>query len=308
MRWAGFVFLILLVGIIIAAANGFPHLLWLLPLFWLGPVMIVFVLLRFGRVRNFPVREMIEAAGRLADGDYTARVNRASGGPMRRMIDSFNGMAAQLQESSRQRRRMMADLGHELRTPLTVIQAEIEAMRDGIRPRSDDELRMLLGETHLMGRLLEDLRTLSLTEAGELRLQLEAVDVGGLIAEAAAPFAEEVTIEISADEGEAHCDPVRVRQILTNLFANAVLAMPDRGTIRVEARRREGWTVVVADQGVGIPPEDLPRIFDRFVKSADSAGTGLGLSIARDLVIAHGGTIAARSEVGRGTEIEFTIP
>jgi signal transduction histidine kinase len=167
---------------------------------------------------------------------------------------------------------------------------------------------MLLGETHLMGRLLEDLRTLSLTEAGELRLQLEAVDVSGLIAEAAAPFAEEVTIEISADEGEAHCDPVRVRQILTNLFANAVLAMPDRGTIRVEARRREGWTVVVADQGVGIPPEDLPRIFDRFVKSADSAGTGLGLSIARDLVIAHGGTIAARSEVGRGTEIEFTIP
>jgi signal transduction histidine kinase len=308
MRWAGFVFLILLVGIIIAAANGFPHLLWLLPLFWLGPVMIVFVLLRFGRVRSFPVREMIEAAGRLAEGDYTARVNRAPGGPMRRMIDSFNGMAAQLQESSQQRRRMMADLGHELRTPLTVIQGEIEAMRDGIRPRSDDELRMLLGETHLMGRLLEDLRTLSLTEAGELRLQLEAVDVGALIAEAAAPFADEVTIETDADEGEAHCDPVRVRQILTNLFANAVLAMPDGGTIRVEARRREGWTVVVADQGVGIPPEDLPRIFDRFVKSADSAGTGLGLSIARDLVIAHGGTIAARSEVGRGTEIEFTIP
>lgn len=307
-RFAAVLFLLLVVAVIVAAANGYPHFLWLLPLFWLGSFVVFGAFISFGMMRNFPIRDLVDAAGRLADGDHSVRMKPVPGGPMKRIVSSFNGMAERLEASSTQRRRMMADLGHELRTPLTVIQAEIEAMRDGIRPRSDDELQMLLGETHLMGRLLEDLRTLSLTEAGELRLQIEAVDVGTLLTETAEPFAGEVTIDIDADEGEAHCDPVRVRQILTNLFANAVLAMPAGGTIRVEARRREGWTVVVADQGVGIPPEDLPRIFDRFVKSADSAGTGLGLSIARDLVIAHRGTIVARSEMGNGTEIEFTIP
>jgi signal transduction histidine kinase len=231
------------------------------------------------------------------------------GGPMKRIVSSFNGMAERLEAASAQRRQLMADLGHELRTPLTVIQGEIEAMIDGVRSRDDDELEMLLSQTSLMGRLLEDLRTLSLTEAGELKLDMETVSMRSLLSDAADPFGDDASITIEADDGEVRCDPVRVRQILTNLIANATRSIPGEGMIRIGARRRDdGWTVVVADQGRGIAPDDLERVFDRFVKSADSTGSGLGLSIARDLVVAHGGTITARSELGQGTEIEFTLP
>ena len=305
LRFVGFVFLVVLVAVIVAAANGYPQFLWLIPLFWLGPFVVIGAFIGFGRMRHFPIRDLVDAAGRLADGDYSVRMNPVPGGPMKRIVSSFNGMAERLETASTQRRHLMADLGHELRTPLTVIQAEIEAMIDGVRTRDDDELEMLLGQTSLMGRLLEDLRTLSLTEAGELKLDMETVEMRSLLAEAAAPFDEDALVVIESDEGEVRCDPVRVRQVLTNLIANA---RRFGGTISIEARHQDGWTVIVADQGRGIAPDDLARVFDRFVKSADSTGSGLGLSIARDLVVAHGGTITARSEIGVGTEIEFTLP
>jgi signal transduction histidine kinase len=135
------------------------------------------------------------------------------------------------------------------------------------------------------------------------------VEMRSLLADAAGPFGEDAVVAIESDDGEVRCDAVRVRQVLTNLIANATRSMPGGGTIRIEARRRDdGWTVVVADQGRGIDPNDLERVFDRFVKSADSPGSGLGLSIARDLVVAHGGIMTARSMIGEGTEIEFTLP
>jgi signal transduction histidine kinase len=300
-------FLLVIVAVIVAAANGYPQVLWLLPLFWLVPFIVIGAFIRSGRMRNFPIRDLIDAAARLSEGDYSVRMRAVPGGPMKQIVSSFNGMAERLEAASTQRRQLMADLGHELRTPLTVIQAEIEAMLDGVRTRNDDELEMLLGQTSLMGRLLEDLRTLSLTEAGELKLEMETVEMRSLLSDAAEPFREDAVVAIESDEGEVRCDPVRIRQVLTNLIANAARSMPDGGTVRIEARRRVGWTVVVADQGRGIAPDDLARVFERFVKSADSTGSGLGLSIARDLVVAHGGSITARSEIGDGTEIEFTL-
>jgi signal transduction histidine kinase len=300
---------VVVVAVIVAAANGHPEFLWLLPLFWLGPFLVFGAFISFGRMRNFPIRDLVDAAARLSEGDYQVRMKPVPGGPMKRIVSSFNGMAERLEAASTQRRQLMADLGHELRTPLTVIQGEIEAMIDGVRSRDDDELEMLLGQTSLMGRLLEDLRTLSLTEAGELKLDMETVSMRTLLSDAADPFGDDASITIEADDGEVRCDPVRVRQVLTNLIANATRSMPREGMIRIGARHRDdGWTVVVGDQGRGIAPDDLARVFDRFVKSADSPGSGLGLSIARDLVVAHGGTITARSELGQGTEIEFTLP
>jgi two-component system, OmpR family, sensor histidine kinase BaeS len=308
-RFAAVFFLLVAVAVIVAAANGHPQFLWLLPLFWLGPFLIFGAFISFGRMRSFPIRDLVDAAARLSEGDYKVRMKPVPGGPMKRIVSSFNRMAERLEAASTQRRQLMADLGHELRTPLTVIQAEIEAMIDGVRSRDDDELEMLLGQTSLMGRLLEDLRTLSLTEAGELKLDLETVEMRSLLSDVAEPFGEGAVVSIDADDGEVRCDPVRIRQVLTNLIANATRSMPGGGTVRIEARRRdEEWTVIVADQGRGIAPDDLERVFDRFVKSADSTGSGLGLSIARDLVVAHGGTISARSDIDRGTEIEFTLP
>jgi signal transduction histidine kinase len=270
--------------------------------------LILGLLFRFGRMRRFPVRDLVEATRRLAEGDYSARVESFPGGPMKGLVDSFNGMARRLQDSSEQRRRLLADLGHELRNPLTVIQGEIEAMLDGVRPRQDAELKRLLGETQLLARLLEDLRTLSLTEAGELRLDRETVGMRVLLEEAARPFREEREIAIDCDPGEVSCDPLRIRQVLANILANAVRATGPGDTIRIEGRRGKVWTVTVSDPGRGIPPHELPHIFERFARAADSGGSGLGLSIARDLVGAHGGTITARSEPGRGTDLEFTLP
>jgi signal transduction histidine kinase len=299
---------LVIVAVIVAAANGYPQFLWLLPLFWLGPILVVGAFVGFGRMRTLPIRDLVDAAARLSEGDYTVRMKPVPGGPMKRMVHSFNGMAERLEAASTERRQLMADLGHELRTPLTVIQGEIEAMLDGVRSRDDHELEVLLGQASLMGRLLEDLRTLSLTEAGELKLELETVEMRPLLSEAAEPFEKDAMVSIDADDGSVQCDPVRIRQVLSNLLANAARSMPDGGPIRIQARRRQGWTVVVADRGGGIAAEDLERVFDRFVKSADSTGSGLGLSIARDLVVAHGGSITARSDIGRGTEIEFTLP
>jgi signal transduction histidine kinase len=291
-----------------ATGRGPWPLFWLVPLLWIAPFLILGFLFRFGRMRRFPVRDLVEATRRLAEGDYSVRVEALPGGPIKGLIDSFNGMAGRLQDSSEQRRRLLADLGHELRTPLTVIQGEIEAMLDGVRPRQDAELKRLLGETQLLARLLEDLRTLSLSEAGELGLEKETVAMAPLLEEAVQPFREEREIAIECDPGQVTCDPLRIRQVLTNILANAVRATRPGDTIRIRARRGEGWTVTVSDPGRGIPSSELPHIFERFARAADSGGSGLGLSIARDLVAAHGGAITARSEVGRGTDLEFTLP
>ena len=307
-RWLIFGLAFVVIASAMAAHKGLPPFIWLAPIFWLAPFLVIGFLFRFGRMRTFPLRDLVNATSRLAEGDYTARVGAVPGGPMKRVVDSFNGMAARLEDSSRQRRRLMADLGHELRTPLTVIQGEIEAMIDGVRPRNDETITRLLDETHLMARLLEDLRTLSLTESGELRLQAESVELKPILMEAAQPFQAERSIAIDCDPGEVICDPHRVHQVVSNLIANAVRATAPAGTVTITARQSEGWTVIVADDGSGISPEELARIFDRFVRSADSSGSGLGLSIARDLIVAHGGTMVARSEIGAGTEIEFTLP
>jgi signal transduction histidine kinase len=311
-RWPGFfiipVAFLILIGFVIG--RGFHGRWWWWPL---GFFFLMFVA-RAGRPRWFPVRRLVEAAGKLAAGDYSVRMPEVAGGPMREVVRSFNGMARRLEEASEQRRRWLADLGHELRTPLTVIQGEIEAIADGVHPADPEHLQRILDETRLMSRLLDNLRTLSLSEAGELRLETEPIEVADLLEEAAASFRETTNgegarLEVVADPGTVMADPIRLREVLTNLIANAVLHSPAGGRVIVEARRPDTrWLFAVADEGTGIPPDLLPNVFERFVRSHDSAGTGLGLSIARDLVRAHGGDMTAHSEPGRGTRIEFTLP
>jgi len=233
---------------------------------------------------------------------------------MRQVVSSFNGMAQRLEQSSEQRRRLLADVGHELRTPLTVIQGELEAMSDGVHPVSQEQVEMLLDETRLLGRLIDDLRILSLSEGGELRLDKELVDVTGLLEDAVAPFLASaaragVTIESTAHGGSLSVDPFRIREVLANLITNAIRHTPPGGTVSVSAKPSPtAWSFMVKDSGRGIPPDQLPNIFERFYKGADSRGTGLGLSIARELVRAHGGDITATSVDGDGTTIEFSIP
>ena len=263
-----------------------------------------------------PVRELIDSAGELADGDYSVRVTPGGSPSVRRVIDSFNDMAGRLEDADEQRRQLLADLGHELRTPLTVVRGEVEAMLDGVHEPDTEHLEALAAEVAVMERLLEDLRTLSLLDAGALAFHPEPTDVGELVSDVAdlhrrKAIAAGVTIEVNAAEppGDIVLDPVRIREVLTNLIVNALRAMPDGGTLRLTVTSAAGGAVIrVADTGIGIPPEELDTVFERFHKGTGSSGSGLGLSISRDLVAAHGGTLTIHSELGSGTVATVRLP
>ena len=305
-----FIGITLLMGLGFVLGSGF-HRPWFL---WPLGVIAFITFARFGRPRFFPVGKLVEAAARLSAGDYSVRVPEVESGPMRPVVRSFNGMAERLEESSEQRRRLLADLGHELRTPLTVIQGELEAMVDGVHPIDREQLEMLLDETRLLARLIDDLRVLSLSEAGELRMDTESIDAPSLVADAVGPYVAlaartGITLTTQAEPGSLRADPLRLREVLANVLTNAIRHTSRGGTVALTATRSShGWLFSVRDTGRGIPPEQLKMIFERFVKGADSRGSGLGLSIARELVRAHGGEMTASSVEGQGTTIEFSLP
>jgi signal transduction histidine kinase len=262
-----------------------------------------------------PIAEVMSAADRVANGDYAVRVESRANGEVGRLVDSFNAMTSRLETNETQRRNLFADVAHELRTPLSIVRGNTEGMLDGVYPRDDTHLETILDATVVMARLLDDLRTLSQTDTGALRLHKQTTDVAELLDDiryAFTPRAAEAGVSFVLDAvplPPLDIDPVRVRQTLENLLDNALRHTPRGGTIRVEARQ-EGSAALfrVADTGQGIPAEALPHIFDRFWKSADSGGSGLGLAIARGLIEAHGGKIRADSVVGRGTVVSFTLP
>lgn len=263
-----------------------------------------------------PVRHLITTAGKLADGDYTARVPVPRSGSLRSVTTSFNAMAEQLEAAREQRRRLLADVGHELRTPLTVIRGEIEAILDGVHPADPEQVRPLLDDVAVMERLLDDLRTLSQAEAGSLALHREATDLGDIITETTEALEREmeragVTVELRLPpvRREHIVDPVRIREVIGNLLMNAIKAMPDGGDIRIELVESPAASIItVVDTGIGIPPDAQERVFERFHKGTGSTGTGLGLTISRDLVVAHGGTLTLVSSTPAGTTMRIALP
>jgi two-component system sensor histidine kinase BaeS len=260
--------------------------------------------------------DLIEAAGRVEEGNYGTRVDERGPGEVRALARAFNAMSARLEANEDERRRLLADVSHELRTPLSVIRGNLEGMLDGLYPADAAHLDVILEETRVLERLVEDLRTLSLAESGALRLHREPTDLSVLLREVAAAHkaqadAAGVALDVRA-EGElpsVDVDPARTRQVVGNLLANALRYTPEGGGVTLSAARDgERVVVEVADTGPGIGSEAIGRIFDRFYRSADSPGSGLGLPIARSLVNAHGGEISASSEPGHGTTIRFTLP
>jgi signal transduction histidine kinase len=263
-----------------------------------------------------PLRRLIHATERIAQGDLAHRVAVRTRDEIGRLAHSLNRMAEALERSEKARRNLLADVAHELRTPLTVIRGNLEAMLDGVFPLSPEGVAPVYEETLHLGELVEDLRTLTLAEAGHLPLARVKADLGELVraaAEAVRPTAAEegVTIAVETEPNlHADVDPRRIRQVLGNLLSNALRYSPAGGTITVTAARRgnEAW-VSVRDQGPGIPPEDLPHMFERFFKTDKSraeGGTGLGLAIARELVQAHGGRIWVESP--DGAAFTFALP
>lgn len=262
--------------------------------------------------------ELGEVASQVEAGDYTARVRQPVDAPrpVRDLVRAFDTMAARLEADETQRRSLLADVTHELRTPLAVVQGNVEAIIDGVHPPDEAHLTAILDETRVLTRLVEDLRTLALSEAGSLSLHREPTDLAILATDIATAFeaaAEIAGISIELDVDDSlpllDIDPVRIREVISNLVGNGIRHTPSGGTIRITGRLESGSVqLVVSDTGSGIEPELLPRVFERFSRSATTGGSGLGLAIARGLVELHGGTIAATSPPGGGTRIEVRLP
>jgi two-component system OmpR family sensor kinase/two-component system sensor histidine kinase BaeS len=264
-----------------------------------------------------PLGDLVEAANRVADGDFTARITTEHGpGSLRRVAKAFNTMTSRLAAQDQQRRNLMADIAHELRTPLSVVQGRLEGLVDGVYPRDDTTIGEVVEETKLLARLVDDLQTLANAEAGTLTLRKEPTDPAVLIQEVVRSFAgdaqsKQVSIrtDFPSDLPIITIDPLRIREVLVNLISNAVRHTPQAGNILITARMDDGrMAVSVTDSGPGIPPDDLPKIFDRFYRGATSRGSGLGLTIARNLVHGHGGEIRAENIPGNGATLTFTIP
>jgi len=259
---------------------------------------------------------LIDAAGRIEAGDFSVQVSESGPRELRSVARAFNQMSARLKASDEQRRGFLAELAHEFRTPLTVIRGQAEAIADGVYPGDAAHLSPILDATQTLDRLVEDLRTLVLTDAGNLVLHKEPTDLGALAADTVESFstqaeAAHVSLSVEVADGgltQVDIDPARIRSVLGNLLSNAIRHTPSGGSVKVgTGGSGDEVFVTVTDTGEGIPPDLLPRVFDRFVKGATSPGSGLGLAIARDIVLAHGGRLEVQDTSGRGTTMRLTI-
>lgn len=228
---------------------------------------------------------------------------------------AFGAMNARLRANEERRRSFLADVTHELRTPLAIIRGQAEAIADGVYPGDPEHLAPIIDAVRTLEGLTEDLRTLALSEAGSLSLAREATDLAALVHDAVAAFgpqAEAAGVTLIAEAGDlpaADVDPARMRSVLGNLVSNALRHTPSGGAVGVGVRGSgDRIEITVTDNGEGIPPALLPRVFERFVRTPGSRGSGLGLAIARDIVTAHGGTIDIESALGSGTTVRISLP
>ncbi len=288
------------------------------------PLLVLGLAMRVTRGVTAPLADVMAAADAVAEGDLSVRVPTYGSGEFGRLARSFNRMTEELERAARQRRNLTADVAHELRTPVHIIQGKLEGVLDGVYEPTVEHIVATLEETRLLARLVDDLRILSLAEAGQLPLVREPIDLVELLTDVQTSFSGQaeaagvdLRVKVNSDLSTTRimADVGRLDQVLGNLTANALRHTPPGGSISLKAERiPAGARITVRDTGEGIPPEDLPYAFDRFWRgdrsrsSAGGAGSGLGLAIARQLVQAHGGQIGVESELGQGTMFFIDLP
>jgi two-component system sensor histidine kinase BaeS len=308
-----------------------------------GLALLLAVMLAYWLLR--PVADLRTAAAALASGDLSQRVPLRGTGELAELSRAFNHMADSLQRVETSRRDMTADIAHELRTPLSVQRAHLEALQDGVYPFLPANLTPILEQNILLTRLVEELRTLALADAGQLQLDRVPTDLPALarrVVDRFQPQAASKAIRLQLNTvppaplpGQTEiprpvADPARLEQILANLLTNALRHTPEGGQIELAVRysrtpdlpdsaAREMRTppnaiqVAVRDTGPGIPEESLPRLFERFYRagrsrSREEGGTGLGLAIARQIAQAHGGSLTAANHPEGGAVFTLTLP
>jgi len=266
-----------------------------------------------------PLREMAAAADAMAKGDYSQRVTATSRDEVGALARAFNEMAAELAETDRHRRDLVANVSHELRTPITALQVQLENLVDGVSDPDPATFRVMLAQVERLGRLVKQLLDLSRLESGAVPLDRSEFRVEPLLSHAVreqqlqgAPVT--VAVEVEPADLTADGDPERVHQVVANLLENAVRYTPSGGQVDVRARRSAAGVVIeVIDEGPGIPDADRTRVFERFyradaARAAQDGGAGLGLAIARWIVDLHGGEIHPEPREPHGCRMVVTLP
>ncbi len=301
-------------------AGVFEALVWAA-----GAAVLVAVLisLAFSRSILRPLRDLMQASQRIAEGHYDERVKVTGPDELGQLAERFNRMAEKLYQIESMRRQLIGDVSHELRTPLTAIKGSMEGLMDGVLPATDETYQQIHQEAERLNRLVDDLQELSRVESGAYELDLQRTELAAvlrtLVKRFRGPFgAKGVALDLNlpADLPPILADEHRILQVLTNLTGNALMYTPAGGTVTVSAIRKNGTVqVTVRDTGAGIAPEHLSHIFDRFYRvdksrsRAAGGGSGIGLTIAKYLVEAHRGKIWAESEgIGKGSAFSFTLP
>jgi signal transduction histidine kinase len=309
----------------VADDHGLPRIAsqlnrWLLYGASAASILALVLTLALSRTILGPVEGLTDAARRMEGGDLTQRVTVASRDEIGTLAKAFNGMAESLQRSESMRRTLITDVAHELRTPLTNLRCQIEALQDGLQPADGVAIRSLHEEVLLLSRLVTDLQDLALAESGQLPLNRSRIAPADAVDRAVAamrPLAASRGVTLVSDARSAavvEADWERLGQVMRNLLSNAVTHTPAGGTVTVSACD-EGRMVVfdVRDTGIGIAPEHVARVFDRFYRvdasrARATGGAGLGLAIVKQLVEAHGGKVSVDSAPGRGTRVTFMVP
>lgn len=270
-----------------------------------------------------PIRQMMEASQRIAAGRYQERVEVVGTDELGQLAHSFNQMAATLEQTETMRRDLIANVAHELRTPLASIKGYMEGMIDGVLPAEPDTYQQIYHEADRLQRLVNDLQELSRVEAGAFELKRRPLAVAELVQQTAArlrPQFEEkgvsLTLDIPSDLSIVQADKDRLDQVLLNLVGNALQYTPAGGTVTVTAKTQTsaGLLISIHDTGVGISPEHLPHLFNRFYRvdksrSRAGGGSGIGLTIAKHLIEAHGGHLWAESAgEGQGSTFSVSLP
>ncbi|GAB2951418.1 ATP-binding protein [Micromonospora polyrhachis] len=321
-------------GILLVTAGAVGMSVFMLGIGWVPPktlIVAITVALLASQVMahgmTSPLREMTAAARAMARGDYTRRVRATSRDEVGELATAFNQMAADLAESDRRRRELIANVSHELRTPITALQGVLENIVDGVAEPEPTTLRVALAQTERLGHLVRELLDLSRLDAGVVPLRPVRLDVADFLydavrqAEVTATGAGRVVhfeVRQSATDLTIEADPWRLHQVFANLLDNAARHSPSGGTVLVTAESQAGHLrFEVIDEGDGIPVEERSRVFERFTRGdrTSGGGTGLGLAIAHWAVELHGGSItvtdppeASPGRTRTGCRIQVTLP